>query len=91
MFALDWKLAFIALAGLLGLYLLGSALVKPFKYLIRFLTWAVVGIVLLIAINAVFGRFGFHIAVNPVTVLTAGALQLPGVVLLVLVNYVILS
>jgi len=37
------------------------------------------------------GRFGFHIAINPATVLTAGILQLPGVLLLVLVNYMILS
>jgi inhibitor of the pro-sigma K processing machinery len=89
--ALEWKIAFIVLAGLLGLYLIGSALVKPLKYLVRFLTWAIVGIVLLIAINAIFGRFGFHIAINPATVLTAGVLHLPGVLLLVLVNYMILS
>jgi inhibitor of the pro-sigma K processing machinery len=46
--------------------------------------------VLLIAINFVFGHFGVHVAINPVTLLTAGLLQLPGVALLVLLQYFII-
>lgn len=84
---MEWKYIFIGMAGLLGLYLVGTVLFRPLRFLIRLAAWALLGGVLLVAINTVFGHFGFHIAINPATILTAGILQLPGVVLLVLVNY----
>lgn len=88
---MEWKMFFIGLAGLLGLYLVGTVLFRPLRFLIRLAAWALLGGVLLLAINTVFGHFGFHIAINPVTILTAGILQLPGVVLLVLVNYLLMG
>lgn len=83
---MEWKFVIIGLAGLLGLYLVGTVLLQPLKVLIRLATWMLLGGVLLVAINTLFGHFGLHIAINPVTLLTAGLLQLPGVALLVLVN-----
>ena len=83
---MEWKLVMIGLAGLFGIYLVGTVLFRPLRFLIRLAAWALVGGVLLAAINTVFGQFGFHIAINPATILTAGILQLPGVVLLVLLN-----
>ncbi len=73
---MEWKYVIIGLAGLFGLYLVGTALFRPLKFLIRLTAWT----------NAVFGYLGFHIAINPLTILTAGILQLPGVVLLVMLN-----
>lgn len=83
---MEWKYVIIGLAGLFGLYLVGAALFYPLKFLIRLAAWAALGVVLLLAINSVFGYLGLHIAINPLTILTAGILQLPGVVLLVLLN-----
>lgn len=83
---MEWKIFFIGLAGLLGLYLVGTVLFKPLRFLIRLAAWALLGVVLLTVLNLVLGHLGFHIAINPVTVLTAGILQLPGVVLLVVVS-----
>lgn len=88
---MEWKYMIIGLAGLFGLYLVGTALFRPLKFLIRLTIWAALGVVLLLAINAAFGYFGFHIAINPLTILTAGVLQLPGVVLLVLLNVLFIS
>lgn len=88
---MEWKVVFTGLAGLLGLYLVGTVLFRPLRFLIRIAAWLLLGVVLLAAINILFGQFGFHIAINPVTVLTAGVLQLPGVVLLVLVNYLLMG
>ncbi|NLI12565.1 pro-sigmaK processing inhibitor BofA family protein [Pelotomaculum propionicicum] len=88
---MEWKIVIIGLAGLFGIYLLGTALFRPLKFLIRLGAWALLGGVLLAAINTVFGQFGFHIAINPATVLTAGILQLPGVVLLVLLNCLLMG
>jgi inhibitor of the pro-sigma K processing machinery len=86
---LEWKLVFVGLAGLLGLYLVGTVLFRPLRFMVRLAAWILLGGGLLVLINILFGQFGFHIAINPVTVLTAGILQLPGVVLLVLVNYLL--
>jgi len=87
---LEVKYVIIGLAGLLGLYLIGTALLHPLRLLARLAAWMLLGGGLLIAINAVFGHLGLHIAINPVTLLTAGVLQLPGVALLVLVRYLII-
>ncbi len=83
---MEWKLIIVALAGLFGFYLVGSILFRPLRFLIRLTAWALLGGALLAAINALFGHIGFHIAINPATILTAGLLQLPGVALLVLLN-----
>jgi len=80
----------IGMAGLLGLYLMGTVLFRPLRFLIRLAAWSMLGAFLLVALNTLFGYFGFHIAVNLWTILTAGLLQLPGVVLLVLLNYFLL-
>jgi len=88
---LEWKLVTIGLLGLFGIYLLGTVLFRPLKFLIRLAAWALLGGVLLAAINTVFGQFGFHIAINPATILTAGILQLPGVALLVLLNCLLMG
>ncbi|OPY59182.1 MAG: SigmaK-factor processing regulatory protein BofA [Pelotomaculum sp. PtaU1.Bin035] len=87
---MEWRFIMIGLACLMGIYLVGTVLFRPFKFLIRLAAWMLLGGVLLMAINTVFGNFGLHIAINPVTILTAGVLQLPGLVLLVLVNYLIM-
>ena len=83
---MEWKMFLIGMAGLLGLYLMGTVLFRPLRFLIRLAAWSMLGAFLLVALNTLFGYFGFHIAVNPWTILTAGLLQLPGVVLLVLLN-----
>lgn len=79
---MDWKLAVLGLFGLFGLYLVGSALVAPLRYLCRLLVAFVVGGVLLALVNLLGGIFHFHIAVNPVTMLATGAFPVSGLLLL---------
>lgn len=80
---MDYKLVLLSLCGLAGLYLLATFFFAPFKYLARLFAWVVIGAALLTVVNLAGGLVGFHIAVNAFTVLTAGILNLPGVVLLV--------
>lgn len=83
---MEWKTVMIGLIGLFGLYLVGTVLFKPLRFIIRLVAWALLGVVLFMAINTAFGHFGLHIPINPVTIFTAGLLQLPGVVLLVVLS-----
>lgn len=77
--------------GMLLLYLAGKVLIVPFKYISRLLINAVIGGFLLWVLN-IFGSFiGLHIAINPITALTAGFLGIPGVVLLVVLQYIMVK
>ncbi|MBE0465626.1 MAG: pro-sigmaK processing inhibitor BofA family protein [Candidatus Desulforudis sp.] len=86
---MEWKLILLGLLGLAGLYLVGSFFVTPLKYLYRLGACVVVGVVLLALVNLGGSFFGFHLAINPVTVLTAGALQVPGVILLIVLTLMV--
>ncbi|MGQ9497054.1 MAG: pro-sigmaK processing inhibitor BofA family protein [Desulfotomaculales bacterium] len=83
---MDYKLVILGLCGLAGLYFLATFFFTPFRYLLRLFAWALLGTVLLVAVNLVGGLVGLHIAVNIFTILTAGILNVPGVVLLVLLR-----
>ncbi|MDI6710769.1 MAG: pro-sigmaK processing inhibitor BofA family protein [Thermoanaerobacterales bacterium] len=87
---MEWKTILLGLLGLAGLYLVGSFFVTPVKYLGRLLGYAIVGTVLLVLTNLAGTLFGLHIAVNAVTIFTAGLLQIPGVVLLILAKVLLL-
>lgn len=83
---MDWKMVALGAVGLLGLYLVGSALVAPFRFLLRLAVAFVVGGVLLAVVNLAGAVFHFHIAINPVTMLAAGAYPVPGLLLLTLLT-----
>lgn len=84
---MEWKYAFLVLIGLCGLFIAAACLAKPIKWLLRLISYAVVGSVLILLMNIALHQVGMHIALNPATVLTAGILQIPGAVLLVVLNY----
>jgi len=86
---MEWKLILLGLLGLAGLYLVGSFFVTPLRFLYRLFAYAVVGLLLLFVVNLGGSFFGFHLAINPVTILTAGVLQVPGVILLIVLTLLI--
>lgn len=84
---MEWKYAFLFLAGLCGIFVAVAFLARPARWLLRLASYAVVGTVLLLLLNVVLGQIGMRIAINPATILTAGILQIPGALLLVVLNY----
>jgi len=84
---MEWKYLFITLLGVLGLFLTGAAVFRPVKLLVKVGVYFVTGVLLLVVLNIFLKIVGLHIAVNPFTALLAGALHLPGLVLLVVLNY----
>lgn len=87
---MEWKTVLLGLLGLMGLYLVGSFFVTPMKWLGRLLGCLVMGTVLLAVVNLGGSLFGLHIAINAITILTAGLLQVPGVILLVLAKVLLI-
>lgn len=80
--------ALVAL-GVVGLYLAAGMLLRPLRLLVKLIVVAAVGLVLLVAANLLGAPLGWHVAVNPVTVLTAGVLHVPGVVMLFLLGHIL--
>lgn len=87
---MEIKTIILSLLGLIGLYLFAAMFARPLVLLGKLVISLAVGCFMLVLVNLVCGGLGFHIAINPITLLTAGILQVPGVVLLVLVNYMII-
>lgn len=75
--------------GLLLLYIIGWLLVMPIKFIVKLLYNGIIGGLMLWALNLVGGFFQFHVAINPITALIAGFLGVPGVVLIVVLQYIL--
>jgi inhibitor of the pro-sigma K processing machinery len=72
-----------ALFLLVILYLVAQVFMKPIKLLWKVVFNSAVGLILLLIVNYIAGYFGFSLPINIITVLIAGFLGLPGILLLV--------
>lgn len=75
--------------GLILLYIVGWVLLVPLKFIIRLIWNGVIGGVLLFLVNLVGAAWGVGIVINPITALVAGFLGVPGVILLLLLQYIL--
>lgn len=89
---MDVQVVVAYIFGLVLIYLIARVLVLPVRILLRLLYNALVGALLLAFVNFV-GSYviGIYLPINPVTALVAGFLGIPGVVLLVALQYLLLS
>lgn len=82
--ALQFSTVIGYILGLLVLFVVTRILLKPLKIFVRLLANSVVGILLILFLNAL--PFGIYIGVNPITALVTGILGVPGVCLLLLLQ-----
>ncbi|MGI5881054.1 MAG: pro-sigmaK processing inhibitor BofA family protein [Syntrophomonadaceae bacterium] len=76
----------IILAGILVLiilYAVAKVFMQPIKLLWKLVINSAVGIILLLIVNYVGAYFDFSLPINIITVLVAGFLGLPGILLLI--------
>jgi len=76
----------LVLAGLFLLvviYIGAKVVMKPVKLLWKVAINSVVGLVLLLLVNYAAAHFGFVLPVNIITILVAGFLGIPGILLLI--------
>lgn len=82
----DLSVSICIIAGLLILLLFFKIFTKPIKWILKLLLNALLGLVILVVVNY-FGAFvGLKITIGWVSALVAGILGLPGVVLLLLIE-----
>lgn len=70
-----------------AIYVIGMLLVLPIKIIIKFIINGLIGAILLFIINIFSSLIGITIAINPITALVAGFLGIPGVLLLLFLQY----
>jgi inhibitor of the pro-sigma K processing machinery len=80
----EYNVIFAYVFGIILLYVIGRMFLMPIKLIFRLIYNALIGGVMLWALNFIGLHIGFTIAINPITALVAGFLGLPGVILLIL-------
>jgi len=76
----------LVMAGLFLLvivYIGAQVIMKPIKLLWKLIFNSLIGLVLLLVVNYGAARFGFVLPVNVITILVAGFLGIPGIILLI--------
>ena len=75
--------------GLLLLYVVGRVLIMPLKIVVKLIYNALIGGGVLLILNFIGGYIGLHIALNPITALLVGFLGVPGVIMLLVIQYIL--
>ncbi len=83
----DINIFFAVLLGVFLIWIIGKVLLKPIKLVVKLLYNSIIGLVLLLVLNFIGGYIGITIAINLVTVLVAGFLGVPGIILLMILQY----
>jgi len=87
MLGIEYNVILAYIFGIILLYLAGWVLLVPLKYLLRLIFNGILGGISLILINIFGGLIGIHIGVNPITALISGMLGIPGISLLLILQY----
>lgn len=86
---IDANMLLAYLFGIILLYIAAKVLFIPIKFLFKFLANAVIGGVILWLINIFGGGIGIHVGINLITALVVALLGVPGVALLVVLQYIV--
>lgn len=74
------------LLGLLIIFVIARVFLKPVKFIIKLVANSVLGAFFIWIINLLGKGICVHIGLNPVTAIVAGALGIPGVILILLLQ-----
>lgn len=86
---MDLMLILPFLVGIAILFIVLKILALPMKIIIKLLINAVVGGVVVVAVNLIGANFGFAITLNWITALIVGILGIPGVLIAGIVQFFI--
>ena len=76
-------------AGLVLLYLVGWLLLVPLKKLLKLIYNGILGGIILWVLNLVGGLINVRVAINPITALIVGFLGVPGIILILLLQFIL--
>ncbi|WHH57105.1 pro-sigmaK processing inhibitor BofA family protein [Petroclostridium sp. X23] len=85
--AIEYNVVIAYVFGLILLYFVGWILLVPLKIVIKLLYNSILGGIALVIINFFGGFIGVHVGINPLTALIVGVLGIPGMALLLLLQF----
>jgi inhibitor of the pro-sigma K processing machinery len=85
---IDYGILAAYAVGIIFLFIIGRLFLVPMKFVLRLVYNALIGGLVLIVINYFGGNFGFHLPFNILTSFLVGFLGIPGIILLVLLQYI---
>ena len=88
---MDYKVILAFAGGMLLLYIAGKIFLVPLKMLLKLFFNALVGGIFLWVIDYFGSYIGLSIPINPITALIAGLLGVPGIILLIGLQYLIVK
>lgn len=74
---------------IIAVVIIAKILSWPFKIIFKLLINIILGGLLLMVVNIFGAGFGLHIPFNTITALISGILGLPGVILLIILQYIL--
>jgi len=80
---------FAYIVGIMMLFLVAKLLILPVKIVWKLAVNALVGGITLLIINFIGGFFGLYIQINIITALITGILGVPGVVMILILQYIL--
>ncbi len=72
--------------GILIVCVISGIFLKPIKFVLKLVINSIVALVFMALINLIGSGAGIHIGLNPVTAVVAGALGIPGVILILILQ-----
>lgn len=78
----------VYILAVIGVCLIAKLLSAPLKLVFKLLANAVIGAIALLIINYIGSFFSFHIDLNFITALIAGALGVPGIIILFILEII---
>ncbi len=75
--------------GLLLIFFICRIFIRPLRWLLKIIFNSIIGGLILAAVNFVGGFAGITVIINPLSALLAGLLGVPGVVLVILLQYIL--
>ena len=87
---MDYGIIFAGLFLLLLIYLLLRVMFKPIRWLVKLTVNSIIALVGIMVINIVGSYFGFYLPINPISVLGVAVLGIPGLMLLIIMNFLLI-
>ena len=83
------EVIFAYIFGIIMLFLVAKLLLIPIKIVWKLAVNAVIGGITLLLINFIGGFFGLYIQINIITALIVGILGVPGVIMILILQYIL--
>jgi len=86
---IEYSTIFLYIIGVIFLFFIGRTFSGPMKAIIKFIYSCILGGIVIIVLNLIGSIFNFSISLNFITSFIVGTLGIPGICLIVVLQYIL--